>query len=183
MVTNKQGKLVTISPKGFVKIEGVEGWIKLGEKIKPNYLRAGLVEYNISNLNGKNLLTFCRGIKDEPSDEPEEEFVSGNKIEKPIFQNKEDYWKERSKLDELKHREIFGEFCVREGIRIIEIFNEMSKDEDKIKPTFKNIFENAKIIELCVRGMSREEFAETKEIVNKPEVIEVEEEPTEFEDY
>jgi len=39
---------------------------------------------------------------------------------------------------------IVTQFCIREGIKLIEVFNSMS--ETKIKPTMSNVLTNAKII-------------------------------------
>ena len=50
---------------------------------------------------------------------------------------------------------IVNQFCTREGLRLIEVFNQIS--EEKIKPTRQNLYSNACIIKEVLAELSKKE--------------------------
>lgn len=53
-------------------------------------------------------------------------------------------FKQANEYYDNRQESIVNQFCIREGIKLVEVFNSMS--EEKIKPTKGNVFTNAKII-------------------------------------
>ncbi len=56
-----------------------------------------------------------------------------------------------------RQESIVNQFCTREGLQMIRVMNEMTKD-DKIIPTMKNIYNNAQIVKEVLKALSKEEF-------------------------
>lgn len=63
--------------------------------------------------------------------------------QKQEFKQANNYVPQQNQCDN-RQESIVNQFCIREGLQIIKIFNEMS--EEKIKPTMSNILTNAEII-------------------------------------
>ncbi len=136
-----QGELTQILENERQVLVDNKGYI-LADHIQIKYIKVGQVSFSVDKVD-KQTITFIKNVSAE-SDKPNKpllvqpeqfpiktEKASENKPmgEFKVF-DKESYWKNKELKDTEKQIEIRNSFCLREGIKCIELNNALEESEN-----------------------------------------------------
>ena len=158
-----KGNVLNITKDGkriLLNEQTPNNWFDLAEWIKPNYLKRGECDYKLDQTNPK-LITWIKcsgsGSTEQPNNYPpyvQESPVEVVDMNKPTqfvpesqvteLPPKENYWDNKAKKDVEIQESIQNQFCLREGLRAIEILNQTA--DPKIAINSVNISNYAKMI-------------------------------------